>query len=210
MALACDHVEQSWNRKMRFAHAQANRGVVAPHRFHARQSLPTFKVVAMVVRISDRAVATGLCKCLYLCAIFTDLKLHHVMSAEPVNQIRRGSFSDNFSVIDNRQPVAKPLRLIHVMRSQQNRPAFFLEHANDVPKLSPALWIEPRSRLVKKKYSWIPHQRRGHGQPLLLSPGKLSDPGVGLLCQFQFFKNFSGRTRLAVETREKLDRFAHI
>ena len=115
-----------------------------------------------------------------------------------------------YAVIDNGQPVAEALGLVHVVRGEQNRSAFLLEAADDVPKLTPALRIESGSRLVKKKDARIADQSGRNSQALLLPTGKLANPGVGFLREFEVFENFGSPTRFAVKTGKKFDGFANV
>ena len=50
-------------------------------------------------------------------------KLHHMMSAQAVDQIRRRAFGNDLAVIDDGETVAKALGFVHVMRGEQHGPA---------------------------------------------------------------------------------------
>src|SRR5579863_10604124 len=76
----------------------------------------------------------------------TGLELHDVMSAQPLNQIRRRTFGNDLAMIHDHQAVAKAFSLVHVMRSQQNCASAALKVANDIPELTAALRIEPSGR----------------------------------------------------------------
>ena len=54
----------------------------------------------------------------------------------------------------------------------------------------------------------VPRLCGGHGQPLTLTPGKLADAGIGLLGELEFFENLVRRSRLTIETGEKIQSFA--
>src|SRR5215472_5294930 len=94
---------------------------------------------------------------------FGDAEFDHVMAAEAGNQIRRGTFGDDLPVVDDRQPIAKALGLVHVVSGQEHSPAGALKGADDVPKLAAALRVEAGSGLVKKKNFWIADQRGRDG-----------------------------------------------
>src|SRR5208337_5165590 len=96
------------------------------------------------------------------------------MTAQSLNQIRRRPLGDDLPVIDNRQPVAKPLGLIHVMRGKQHGAAVALKVSNNVPQLPPALRIEARGRLVQKENLRIAHQSSRNREALPLPAGKLT------------------------------------
>ena len=72
------------------------------------------------------------------------------MSRETLDQLSRSSCRDDLAVIDNRQTIAQSLGFVHVVCSQQHGTVASLELANDVPQLTPALWIEARGRFVEK------------------------------------------------------------
>src|SRR5277367_574812 len=122
-------------------------------------------------------------------AVFTYLELDHMMPAEPINQVRRSSFSDNLAMVDDRQPIAEPLSLVHVVSGEQHGATFLLEDADDVPKLTAALRIKSGSWLVKKQNAGITDQSRGHRQPLLLAAGKFAHPRLRFLRQLKIFKD---------------------
>src|SRR5512146_2321267 len=120
------------------------------------------------------------------------------MSAKTVDQIGGRAFGNDLPVIHNGEPIAQPLRLVHVMRREQNGAAVALEDTNDVPKLAAALRIEPGRGLIQEKNFWIAHQRGGYRQALPLPAGKLSYPGVGFFGQLQLFEDFVGGPWLAI------------
>src|SRR5229473_5066933 len=131
------------------------------------------------------------------------------MAAKPRNQFCWSSFGDDLSVVHDCKPVAEALGLVHVMGGQQHGAAGFLEGSNDVPKLAPALRIEPGGRFIEEKHPGRSHQRRRHRQTLPLPTGKLSHPGISFLLELQISKHFTCRARLAIEAGKKLDRFAY-
>src|SRR5438876_10055985 len=105
------------------------------------------------------------------------------MSAKPIDQIGRCSFGNQLAVIDDGQPVAKTLGLVHVMGSKQYGAASFLKSTNDVPQLATALRVEAGSRLIEKKNFRISYKRSSDGQTLTLPAGQLSHPRIGFLVE---------------------------
>src|SRR5690348_15328355 len=97
------------------------------------------------------------------------------MSTEPLDQLRRRAFSDDLTVVNNRQPVTKPFRFIHVVCGEQHRTAVTLKLSNDVPKLAAALRIQPSRGLVQKEHLGRCDQRRRNGESLLLASRELAD-----------------------------------
>ena len=84
-------------------------------------------------------------------------------------------------MIHNRHPVAQPLRLIHIVRSQDNGAAGLLEPVDQVPQVTPRLRVETGGRLIEKQQLWIAYQGACHGQPLLLAAGQRAYARVALL-----------------------------
>ena len=108
-----------------------------------------------------------------------------MVSAKPVDQIGGCAFGDQLAVINDGQPIAKALGLVHVMGCKQYCAAISLKGANDIPELTPALRIEAGRRLVEKKNSRISHERRSDGQALALPAGQLSYPCVGFFVELE-------------------------
>jgi hypothetical protein len=78
-------------------HGQTNEAVVIAERFDPGESLPGLQSGSI--------------------GIAADGKFNDVMSAEPVDQIGRGTFSDYLTVIDDSQTIAETLSFVHVVRS---------------------------------------------------------------------------------------------
>ena len=72
------------------------------------------------------------------------------------------------SVIHDGHAVAQPLRLLHVMRRQNDRAPGLLQPIDQIPQMAPRLRIETCRRLIQKQQLRIADQRARHGQPLLL------------------------------------------
>src|SRR2546428_10099372 len=117
------------------------------------------------------------------------------MAAKPRNQFGRRTFRNYLSVIHDGKPVTEPLRLVHVMRGQENWPPRLLERANDAPELAAALRIKSGSRLVEEKYLWGTDERGRYRQALALAARKFADPGIGLFLKLQSFKNLTAGSR---------------
>src|SRR3954447_3558058 len=132
-----------------------------------------------------------------------------MVSAETSYQIRRRSFRDHLAVIDDRETVAETFGLVHVVSGEQYRTAIFLKFANDVPQLPATLRVEARRRLIQEQNSRIADQRRRGGEPLPLAAGELSHPRICFFRELQLLHHFGGWARLAIETREQLDRFTN-
>ena len=83
-------------------------------------------------------------------------------------------------LIHDADAVAQRVRLVHVMRRDQDRAAVGAEALEHVPQLAARLRIEAGGRLVEKQQLGLAGQRARHRQPLLLPAGQLPDPRVAL------------------------------
>ena len=90
---------------------------------------------------------------------------------------------DHAAAVDDRDPVAKLLGLLHVVRGEYGGASLATAIADDLPHLPPRVGIEAGGRLVEKQQLRIAHQGHGHGQPLLLPAREVLDPRVRLLLQ---------------------------
>ena len=90
---------------------------------------------------------------------------------------------DDLALVDDRDAVAEPLGLVHVVGRQHDGAAAVPQVADDFPELAAGLRVEPRRRLVEEEHLGIADQGDRDGQPLLLAAGELLDEGVGLALQ---------------------------
>src|ERR1700681_324859 len=133
-----------------------------------------------------------------------------MMAAEAVDKVGRSAFGDDLAVIDDGEAVAEAFGLVHVVSGEEDGPTFFLEDADDVPELATALGIESSGGLVEKKDARIADQGSGDGEALLLATGKFADPRVRFFGEFEFFENFGGGPRFAIEAGKEFDGFADV
>ncbi len=196
-AVAGYRIQKRGYGEMRLADTQADGRILATDRLYAGQRPPALEVVAVSAIAADASV-------------LADLELDHVMASQPVDKVGGSAFGDDFSVIDDGQPVAEAFGLVHVVRGEQDSATFFLEGADDVPELAAALGIESGGGLVEKKNARIADQCGGDGQALLLAAGKFADPGVGFLGELEFFEDVGGGARFAVEAGEEFDGLADV
>src|SRR5437764_656672 len=144
---------------MGLTHAQHHLAVLLVDRLDAWQGMPGLR--------RARAVACS-------------LEFHFVTASQPLDQLRRAAGRNQAAVVNNGNTVAKPLRLVHVVRRQQDGAAAALKLADDVPKLAAALRVEPRGRFVEKEYLGIGDQGCGDREALPLTARQLPDPTAGL------------------------------
>src|SRR5438128_4779021 len=173
---------------MGLAHAQHHLAVLLVDRLDTWQRMPSLR----------RARA-------FACSI----EFHLVTASQALDQLRRAAGRNQAAVVDNGNAVAKPLRLVHVMRGQQDGAAAALKLTDDVPKLAAALRVETGGGFVEKEYLGIGYQRCGDRQALPLTARQLPDPTVGLFGQRHFLHNLRGRARTAIEAGEKLQGLPH-
>ena len=70
------------------------------------------------------------------------------------------------ALVDDRDPVAELVGLLHVVRREQDRLAVDVELAEDLPQRDAALRVEPGGRLVEEEDRRPVHHRPGDHQPL--------------------------------------------
>jgi hypothetical protein len=96
---------------------------------------------------------------------------------------RRRSFCHNLARGDHDDPIGEVLRLVHVMRRQQNGLAKPGQASDHLPRLAPGGRVKARRRLVEEQQVGIADQGDRHLQPPLLTAGKTHDPLVPLLAE---------------------------
>ena len=70
------------------------------------------------------------------------------------------------AVVDDREPVAELVGLLHVVRGEEDRLAVGVELAEDLPQRDAALRVEAGGRLVEEQDRRAVHDRPGHHEPL--------------------------------------------
>jgi hypothetical protein len=82
-------------------------------------------------------------------------------------------------VIHDRDTLAELVRLLHVVRRQDDRAAARVVLADDLPQEQPRLGIEPRGRLVEEQHLGVVHHRPGDREPLHHPAGESAGELVG-------------------------------
>ena len=91
---------------------------------------------------------------------------------------------DDPAVVDDGDPVAEPLGLLHVVRRQQDGPSRGLVgRAMRSQSCRRLCGIEARRRLVEKEDLRVSGERAGDREALALAAGELADAGVALLLE---------------------------
>ena len=93
---------------------------------------------------------------------------------------RRRAERDQPAVVHDADAVAERVRLVHVVRRDQDGAAGFAEPLEHAPELPPRLRVEAGRRLVEKQQVGTSGHGAGHRQALLLAARQLADPRVRL------------------------------
>ena len=142
-------------------------------------------------------------------AVGLDRELDDVLAAEPGDQLPRRAQGDDLALVDDRDAIAEPFGLVHVVGGEKNGPAAFPQAANDVPELAARLWVQARGGLVEEEQLRVADQRNGNREPLLLTAGKLFDQGVGLGLQRDPSDGLVDAQSGTVETAKDDQQLAH-
>ena len=95
------------------------------------------------------------------------------VGAERLLQLGRAAERERLAIVDDRDPFAELVRLIHVVRREQRRLPSFVQVAQDAPEVDAGLWVDPRGRLVEEEHLGLVHERASDHQPLRESARKL-------------------------------------
>ncbi len=90
---------------------------------------------------------------------------HGVDAHRPLEVLGRVD-REQLAVVDDREPVAELVGLLHVVRGEQDRLAVGVELAEDLPERDAALRVEAGGRLVEEEDRGSVHDRPRHHQPL--------------------------------------------
>ncbi len=133
------------------------------------------------------------------------LELDDVLGAERGDERRRGAQGEDPAAVDDRDPVAEPRRLFHVVGGEQDRPPALLEPLDDLPDLAARGRVEPGGRLVEEQHLGVADQRAGERQALLLAAGELAHERPPLLLEADEGERRRRFETVAVEAAEELD-----
>ena len=86
-------------------------------------------------------------------------------------------------MVDDGDPVAERLGLVHVVSGDDDRAAAVVEAGKQLPQVAPGLRVQAGGRLVEEDHVRVVHKRAGDRQPLGLTARQVSDPGLGLVAQ---------------------------
>src|SRR2546427_389882 len=123
------------------------------------------------------------------------------------NQAAGGILSHDPAMIHDRHAVAELLRLFHIVRGEDDRPALPAERSDALPEGAPGLRIQPGGGLVQKDNPRVIDERHGDREPLQLTAGQGVHPRLALLVELQPMDHVANRQGTPVECREQLERF---
>src|SRR5207247_11311573 len=133
-------------------------------------------------------------------------ELDYVTGAERGGEVARRPQRDHAPMVHDRHPIAEPLRLLHIMRGQQDRIPRRPERPDDLPQLAAGLGVEPGRRLVEEQQLRTVDQRARDREPLLLPAGQGADAGPALLLELHQAEHLVDRMLAPVEAAEQRDR----
>ena len=90
------------------------------------------------------------------------------------------ALGDDLALVDDPDPVREDVGLLEVLRREEDGHAGLASHQRDlVPDVGPALWIEPRRRLVEEEDPRAVDEREREVEPPLHAPGVARHLAVG-------------------------------
>ena len=95
-------------------------------------------------------------------------------------------------MVDDRDPLAQLVGLLHVVRREDDRLTTAVELADDVPEREAALRVEARGRLVEEQHVGVVHDRPRDHQPLRHAARKLVDGGARPIREPKLLEQLTG------------------
>src|SRR5450759_2607099 len=92
------------------------------------------------------------------------------------DQLARRALGHDIRLVHHHESVAELLRLVHVVRGEDQRHALLFEAVEPVPEQVPGLRVQARSRLVEQEQVRLVDQAPGDRQSPLHPPGEWLDP----------------------------------
>ena len=116
-------------------------------------------------------------------ALRAEPQLDHLARGVPADELGGRALGHDPAVVDDHQPVAQLLGLVHVVGGQHEGRAALLEPEQPVPQHVPGLRVQAGGRLVEHEHTRGVDQRACDGQPALHAAGQVIDLGTGLLLE---------------------------
>ncbi len=163
------------------------------------------------VEISMRSLATrtGRGKSAGLAAEVLARQLQDDVVEVLLEQARRRPLRDDEPAIHDRDDVAEVVRLFHVVRRQQDRPALGLDGPEQLPEVVAGLRIEAGRRLVEEQDARVVGEGDREQQALHLPAGELAVVAVGDLLERAGHDQLVDVAPPRVQAREQRERLAH-
>ena len=106
---------------------------------------------------------------------------HQARGTGAVLELERGSFGDDLAVVDHDHVVGELVRLVEVLRGEQQRGAFPDQVPQDVPEFVAGPRVQSGGGLVEEQHGRRRHQARREVEPAAHSAGvALGDLGGGI------------------------------
>ena len=128
-------------------------------------------------------------------ALRPEPQLDHLPRRVLPDQRRRAALGHDLALVDDHDPVAQLLGLVHVVRGEHQGGAALLEPEQPVPEHVPRLRVEAGRRLVEHEDARLVDQRAGDGQPPLHAARQVVDLGVALLLELREAQELVGPRR---------------
>src|SRR3954447_16542210 len=132
----------------------------------------------------------------------------HAVARRARAERRRRALRDEAPLLDDRDAVAECLRLVEVVRGQEDRLAEVLQRAHDVPRRAPRRRVEAGRRLVEEDQLGVADQREREGQAPQLAAAERPRVRAGLLGEARQRDHLVHVARGGVETGPMRDRLA--
>ena len=110
-------------------------------------------------------------------------------------ELAGGAFGDHLAVVDHRDPVGELIRLVEVLRAEQDRRPLGDERADDVPDLVAGARVEPGRRLVEEHHLRRDDEARGDVEPAPHAARVVLDQPAGRVGEAERLEQL-GRPRL--------------
>src|SRR5436190_4910149 len=124
-------------------------------------------------------------------------------------QLARRALGEDVAALDDRHAVGQVLRLVEVVRGQQDGLAQVAQRADRRPRVAARGGVEPRRRLVEEDQLGVADERQAEVQPPQLAARQFARPHVLLALQPDQRDDLVGISRRRVHPREVRERLAH-